>query len=152
MEILLMTQIVGIVFSLREIKISLILKGSWYSVMLYKGSHDSELMSVLFVIACFQMVWYTPWPKPTWWKKFHFVYISRSQCFFTVGDQGRNSSRAETWRQKLLQRPWKSTGFLLMIFFACLILAPNTTYLRITLSPGLSQMNHQSRNITKFVW
>jgi hypothetical protein len=27
--------------------------------------------------------------------------------FITEGSQGRNSSRAETWRQELMQKPWR---------------------------------------------
>jgi hypothetical protein len=35
---------------------------------------------------------------------FHFVAI-------TEGSQGRNPSRAGTWRQELMQRPWKRATY-----------------------------------------
>jgi hypothetical protein len=31
--------------------------------------------------------------------------------FYIEGSQDRNSSRAETWRQKLMQRPWRDAAY-----------------------------------------
>jgi hypothetical protein len=39
----------------------------------------------------------------------YLAYSSTSQ-FIIEGSQDRNSSRAGTWRQELMQRPWRSTA------------------------------------------
>ena len=58
--------------------------------------------------------------KAHWGGKGLFSYISRS---LSIGgeSQDRNSSRAGTWRQELMQRPWRVllTGLLPMACSAC---------------------------------
>ena len=38
------------------------------------------------------------------------VYTSTA-LFITEGSQGRNSSRVGTWRQELMQRPWRDAAY-----------------------------------------
>jgi hypothetical protein len=43
-------------------------------------------------------------------ERVYLAYTSRSQSI-TGGSQDRNSSRAGTWRQELMQRPWRSAAY-----------------------------------------
>ena len=45
-----------------------------------------------------------------WEERVYAAYISTS-LFITKGSQGRNSSRAGTWRQELMQRPWRGAAY-----------------------------------------
>ena len=41
------------------------------------------------------------------------VYLAYTSAllFITEGSQDRNSNRAGTWRQELMQRPWKGAAY-----------------------------------------
>jgi hypothetical protein len=43
-------------------------------------------------------------------ERVYSAYTS-TLLFFTKGIQDRNSSRAETWRQELMQRPWRDAAY-----------------------------------------
>jgi hypothetical protein len=49
--------------------------------------------------------------------------------FITEGSQDRNSERAGTWRQELMQRPWREllTGLFMVAFSACFLIEPRAT-------------------------
>jgi hypothetical protein len=49
-----------------------------------------------------------------------------TMLFITKGSQDRNSYRAGTWRQELMQRPWR------VCLLACFLIEPRTT------SPGMA--------------
>ena len=49
-------------------------------------------------------------PKQTGEERVCLVYASTS-LFITEESQGRNSNRAGTWRQELMQRPWRRAAF-----------------------------------------
>jgi hypothetical protein len=51
-------------------------------------------------------------------KRVYSAYIS-TLLFINKGSQDRNSQRAGTWRQELMQRPWRDVLF----WFACTWLA-----------------------------
>lgn len=53
----------------------------------------------------------TLWPKASW-KIVCFAYTSTS-LFSPEGSQRSNSSRAGTWHQGLMQKPWKNVVYLL---------------------------------------
>jgi hypothetical protein len=40
-----------------------------------------------------------------------YVAYSSSSLFFNEGSQNRNSSRAGTWRQELMQKPWRGAVY-----------------------------------------
>ena len=43
--------------------------------------------------------------------------------FTTKGNQARNPSRAKTWRQELMLKPWRGmTGLLQVVCSACLLI------------------------------
>jgi hypothetical protein len=46
--------------------------------------------------------------KASWVGKVYLVYTTDSS---TEGSQGRNSSRPGTWRQELMQRPWRGAAY-----------------------------------------
>ena len=46
-------------------------------------------------------------------EKVYLAYTSTS-LFIIKGSQDRNSSRAGTWRQELMQRPWRSAAYWLV--------------------------------------
>ena len=48
--------------------------------------------------------------KAGWKERIYLAYTSVSQ-FIIEGSQGRNSNRAGTWRQELIQRPWMRTAW-----------------------------------------
>jgi hypothetical protein len=56
------------------------------------------------------------------WLTF-FFFIPQ---FITEGNQDRNSNRAGSWRQELMQRPWWGC-LLLMACLACFLIQPRTT-------------------------
>jgi hypothetical protein len=43
-------------------------------------------------------------------KRVYSVYTS-TLLFITKGSQNRNSHMAETWRQELMQRPWRDAAY-----------------------------------------
>ena len=43
-------------------------------------------------------------------ERVYSAYIS-TLLFITKGSQDRNSSRAGTWRQELMQRPWRGAAY-----------------------------------------
>jgi hypothetical protein len=43
-------------------------------------------------------------------ERVYFAYISIS-IFIIEGNQDKNSIRAGTWRQELMQRPWRSAAY-----------------------------------------
>ena len=43
-------------------------------------------------------------------ERVYSAYTS-TLLFITKGSQDRNSSRAGTWRQKLIQRPWRGAAY-----------------------------------------
>jgi hypothetical protein len=45
-------------------------------------------------------------------ERMYLAYIS-ILLFITEGNQDRNSNRAGTWRQELMQRPWRDAACLL---------------------------------------
>ena len=49
-------------------------------------------------------------PKHLGEEKVYLAYASTPQ-FIIEGSQGRNSSRAGTWRQELMQRPWRGAAY-----------------------------------------
>jgi hypothetical protein len=61
-------------------------------------------------------------------KKVYSAYTS-TLLFITKGSHDRNSNRAGTWRQELMQRPWRVllTGFLPLACSACFLIEPRTT-------------------------
>ena len=48
--------------------------------------------------------------KQTVEERVDLVYISIS-LIITEGSQGRNSHRAGTWRQELIQKPWRGAAY-----------------------------------------
>ena len=52
----------------------------------------------------------TPSPKTSWGGKGLFGFHSHI-WLITKGSQDRNSNRARTWRQKLMQRPWRDASY-----------------------------------------
>jgi hypothetical protein len=48
--------------------------------------------------------------KAGWKERIYLAYTSVSE-FIIEGNQGRNSNRAGTWRQELIQRPWMRTAW-----------------------------------------
>jgi hypothetical protein len=46
-------------------------------------------------------------------ERFYLAYIFIS-LFIIEGSQDRNSNNAGTWRQELLQRPWRGAAYLLV--------------------------------------
>jgi hypothetical protein len=59
------------------------------------------------------------------------IQLTRPHCllFITKGSQDRNSHRAGTWEQEMMQRPWRVllTGLLPMACSACFVIKPRTT-------------------------
>jgi hypothetical protein len=49
--------------------------------------------------------------KSTWGRKGIFAYTSISKFITGGGRQDRNSNRAETWRQEMMWRSWRSDAF-----------------------------------------
>jgi hypothetical protein len=43
-------------------------------------------------------------------ERVYSAYTS-TVVFITKGSQGRNTSRAGTWRQELMQRPWRGAAY-----------------------------------------
>jgi hypothetical protein len=48
--------------------------------------------------------------KANWSKKVYSAYTS-TLLFITKENQDRNSHRAGTWRQELMQRSWRSAAY-----------------------------------------
>jgi hypothetical protein len=71
--------------------------------------------------------------KQIWEERVYSAYTS-TLLFITKGRQDWNSSRAGTWRQELMQWPWKVlfTGLLPLACSACFLIEPKTT------SPGMA--------------
>ena len=61
-------------------------------------------------------------------ERVYLAYMS-TLLFITRGRQDRNSNRARTWRQGLMQRPWRVllTGLLPLVCSACFLIEPKTT-------------------------
>jgi hypothetical protein len=58
--------------------------------------------------------------EASWEEKVYSTYTS-TLLFITKGSQDRNSHRAGTWRQELIQRPWRDvTCFLCLAQLALL--------------------------------
>jgi hypothetical protein len=76
---------------------------------------------------------WTPWPRATWGGKglfgLHFHMVVHHE-----GSQDRNSNKAGTWRQELMQRSWRSTSYWLgpLACSACILIELRTT------SPGVA--------------
>jgi hypothetical protein len=64
-------------------------------------------------------------------EKVYSAYTS-TLLFITKGSQDRNSHRPGTWRQELLQRPWRNAAYWLASFSGCFLIEPRTT------SPGMA--------------
>jgi hypothetical protein len=43
-------------------------------------------------------------------ERVHSIYTS-SLLFITEGSQDRNSNRTGSWRQELMQRPWRGAAY-----------------------------------------
>jgi hypothetical protein len=56
-------------------------------------------------------------------ERVYSAHTSVSSLFIIKGSQDRDSSRAGTWMQELMQRPWRVllTGLLLMACSACFL-------------------------------
>jgi len=56
-----------------------------------------------------------------------FIWLTTSDSVYY--SQDRNSSKAGTWRQELMQRPWGMllTGLLLMACSTCFLIEPRIT-------------------------
>jgi hypothetical protein len=65
-------------------------------------------------------------------ERVYSVYTS-TLLFITKGSPDRNSHRAGTWRQELMQRPWRDVTYWLasLAFSACSLIEHRTT------SPGM---------------
>jgi hypothetical protein len=48
--------------------------------------------------------------KATWKKRIYSTFASTS-LFFIGESQDRNSNKAGTWRQELMQRPWRGAAY-----------------------------------------
>jgi hypothetical protein len=53
--------------------------------------------------------------KVTWEERVYLAYASLS-LFIIERSQDRHSNRAETWRQELMQRPWRSAALWLALY------------------------------------
>ena len=74
------------------------------------GIGDTRTLSQLR-LCCYDE---TSWPKANWGGRSLLAYTSTSPLI--VGEnQDRNSSRAQTWRQELMQRPWRGATYLLAL-------------------------------------
>jgi hypothetical protein len=60
-------------------------------------------------------------------ERIYLVYVS-TLLFITKGSQDRNSHRAGTWRQELMQRPWREVTYWLasLACSACSLIEPKT--------------------------
>jgi hypothetical protein len=71
------------------------------------------------------------WGETSWHTEEERVDWTHSSIeqFITESSKGRNSSRAGTWRQELMQRPWGGllTALLLVAYSACFLMKPRTT-------------------------
>lgn len=52
----------------------------------------------------------TPWPNQPEEERVCLAYASTA-LFITEGGQNRSSSRAGSWRQELMQRPWQGAAY-----------------------------------------
>ena len=84
--------------------------------------------------------------KPVAEERVCSAYAS-TLLFIIKGSQDRNSNRAETWRQELMQRPWRGAAYwlspcyfpsLLFLFFFFLL---RFIYYYVT-PPGARECNH----------
>ena len=70
--------------------------------------------------------------RASWEERIYSAYTS-TWLFITKGSQDRNSNRAGTWRQELMQKPWRVllTGLLPLPCSACFLIEPRPR------SPGM---------------
>jgi hypothetical protein len=45
------------------------------------------------------------------WEEMVYLAYTSTLLFIIEGSQDRNSSRAGTWRQEMMQRPWKGAAY-----------------------------------------
>jgi hypothetical protein len=66
-------------------------------------------------------------------ERLYFIHSSVS-VFITKGSQNRNSNNTGTWRQELMQRPWRGAAYWLasLSCSACFLIELRTT------SPGMA--------------
>jgi hypothetical protein len=74
----------------------------------------------------------TLWPTATWERKGFTVYTW--QQFLTKGSQEWSASRAGTWSQEMMERPWRGAAPWLspLAYSACFLIHPRTTCLWMT--------------------
>jgi hypothetical protein len=48
------------------------------------------------------------------------VYLAYTSHSIIKGSQGKNSTRGGTWRQELMQRPWRAAAYWLALHFSLL--------------------------------
>jgi hypothetical protein len=72
-------------------------------------------------------------------ERVYLAYIA-TPLFTIEGSQDRNSNRAGTWRQELMQRPWRGVSYWLALYGLIILLSHRT-------------QNHQPRDGTpKMGW
>jgi hypothetical protein len=91
-----------------------IIDGSWFrsilkilEVIFFCLSHlDLQSVRVRLLL----LRWNTA-PKQLGENRVHLAYTTSTSPSITEGSQGRSSHRAGTWRQELMQRPWRGAAY-----------------------------------------
>jgi hypothetical protein len=82
------------------------------------------------------------------------VYVAYTSTLYSITEisQGRNSSRAGTWRQELMQRPWRGAAFWLApaACLSCFLILLRTTRLRMAQSTKGWILSH--RSLSQILW
>jgi hypothetical protein len=78
-------------------------------------------------------------------KRVYLTYTSIS-LFTNEGSWGRNSNNAGTWRQELMQTPWRVLliGLLFLACLACFLIGSRTTSLEMPQPTMVWAFPHQS--------